>query len=207
MRVSDFVEQIYKKEDASLRKTVFLDRDGTLVKEVHYLSDPSQLELLPGVIEGIKRLNSFNAILIIITNQPVIARGLATIKDVKMINNTLIKMLNNNNAYINAVYFCPHHPETNHSDIPPSAIKYRIKCECRKPKVEMLKKAVEDYNIDLEKAFIVGDSTRDIKAGEKLGIKTVLVQTGNKGRDKIYPVKPDYVAVDFRQAVDIICKR
>lgn len=202
--MSYFVKQIYKKEDAFIRKTVFLDRDGTLIKsKAEYISDPSQVHLLPKVAEGIKRLNSYNTVLIVVTNQPVIARGLATIKDVKLINDTLIAMFNKKHAYINAMYFCPHHPETNHPDIPPIAMKYRIECECRKPKLGMLNKAVEDFNINLEKAFIVGDNTRDIKAGENLGLTTILVRTSAENN---YPIRPDYVAFDFSHAVDIICK-
>lgn len=202
-----FVKQIYKKEDALSRKTVFLDRDGILINKVDYLSDPSQIHLLPGVAGGIKRLNADNTVLIVVTNQPVIARGMATIKDVKLINNTLVTMLNRKKDYINAIYFCPHHPETHHPDIPPSAMKYRVKCECRKPKLAMLRKAVEDFNINLEKAFVIGDTIRDIKAGENLGIVTILVQTDSRDQDNIYPVKPDYVASDFSHAVDIICKQ
>lgn len=176
---NSFVKKIYKKEDALSRKTVFLDRDGTLIKQTNYLSDPSQIHLLPKVTEGIKKLNSHNIIVIIVTNQPVIARGLATIDKVKLINNTLIEMLNKRKAYINAIYFCPHHPERHHSDIPPKAMKYRIDCDCRKPKIAMLKKAVSDFNINLEKAFIIGDNSRDIKAGENLGIKTIPMETNS----------------------------
>jgi len=205
--MSDFVEQIYKKEDASLKKAVFLDRDGTLISEVNYLSNPSQIHLLPGVIEGIKRLNDNNAILIVVSNQPVVARGLATIEDVKLINNTLVAMLNKEQAYINAIYFCPHHPEKHHPDIPKSAMKYRVKCDCRKPKLGMFKKAVEDFNLNLKNAFVIGDTTSDIKAGEDLGIVTILVQTGYGGRDNNHLIKPDYVASDFSHAVNIICKR
>lgn len=192
--MSYFIKQIYKKKSASLRKTVFLDRDGVLIKKIDYLSNPSQIQLMPGVVEGVKRLNSENAVLIVVTNQPVIARGLATIKNVKLINNTLVAMLNKKHAYINAIYFCPHHPERNHPDIPPKAMKYRIDCECRKPKLAMLKKAVKDFNINLKKAFIIGDNIRDIEAGENLGIGTILMQTNS-------------VASAFAHAVDIICKQ
>lgn len=205
-----FGKQIYKKEDASLKKTVFLDRDGTLINEVDYLSNSSQIHLLPGITEGIKKLNAENSVLIVVTNQPVIARGLATIKDVKLMNNILVKMLNRKHAYINAIYFCPHHPETSHPDIPPSAIKYRIDCECRKPKLAMLRKAVEDFSVNLEKqgrVFIIGDTPRDIKTGENLGVITILVQRDYRGKDNVDGIKPDYVVSDFNDAVDIICKR
>lgn len=205
--MSYFFKQIYRKEDALSRKTVFLDRDGVLINKVDYLSNPSQIHLLPKVAEGIKRLNAANAVLIVVTNQPVVARGLATIKDVKLINDTLVATLNKKHAYINAIYFCPHHPESHHPDIPPSAVKFRVKCQCRKPKIAMLKKAVRDFNINLEKTFIIGDSLSDIKAGKNLGIITILSKTGHSEKDKNDTASPDYVASDFSEAVDIICKQ
>lgn len=201
--MSNFVRQIYKKQNAFSQKTVFLDRDGIIIDRVDYLSKPSQIRITSKLIKGIKKLNVNNAILIVVTNQPVIARGLATIKDVKLINDGLIKMLNKKHAYINAIYFCPHHPEKHHPDIPPKAMKYRIACDCRKPKVAMLKKAVEDFNVNLKKSFIVGDSFRDIKAGKNLGIKTIFVRKDSKEDN----VKSDYLVSDFNHAVDIICKQ
>ncbi len=199
--MSYFIKQIYKKEDASLKKAVFLDRDGVLIDNVSYLSDPSQIHLLPGVAQGIKKFNAENSILIVVTNQPVVSRGLATIEKVKAINNSLVAILNQKRAYINAVYFCPHHPERHHPDIPPKAMKYRIECECRKPNLAMLENAVEDFNINKAKAFMIGDRASDIKAGEKLGLTTILIG------ENTYSVKPDYVVSDFSQAVDIICRQ
>ncbi len=201
-----FIKQIYKKKAASSRKTVFLDRDGVLIQKVNYLSSPKQVRLIPGVSEGIKKLNNHNIIIIVVTNQPVIARGLATIKDVKLINDTLVNLLNEKGAYINAVYFCPHHPERNHPDIPVYAMRYRIECECRKPKLAMIRCAIEDFNINLETAFLVGDRTADIKAGENLGIPTILMKTGFAGLDNTYPISPDYIANNFGLAADIIIK-
>lgn len=203
-----FVKQIYKKKDASLKKAVFLDRDGTLVdNKVEYISDPSQIHLLPNVAEGIKRLNNDNRVLIVVTNQPVIARGLATIKAVKLMNNVLVTMLNKKSAYLSAIYSCPHHPERHHPDIPPNSMKYRIECECRKPKLAMFKKAIRDFNINLEKAFIIGDRIRDVEAGKNLGIASILIQTSYGGNGNTPPIKPDYVVSDFNHAVDIICKQ
>src|SRR5687767_9368290 len=101
----NFIKQIYNKESAALRKTIFLDRDGVLIKNVDYLSNPSQIKLLPGVIEGIRKLNLFNTLLVVITNQPVIARGWASIKTVRLIHDKLISTLNTNDAQLNAIYF------------------------------------------------------------------------------------------------------
>lgn len=202
-----FIKQIYKNNIQSLGKTIFLDRDGVLIEKVDYLSDPKQIKILPGVIEGIKKLNLVNALLIIITNQPVIARGLATIKKVQLIHNTLISTLNSYDAQINAVYFCPHHPEKNHPDIPSHALKYRIECDCRKPRLAMFKQAIKDFNINLKSSYIIGDSTRDIKAGDDLGLSTILVKTGLGGADNTYSIKPKYIAADFNESVEVICKQ
>lgn len=186
------------------KKAVFLDRDGTLNKKINNLSSPKDVQILPGVITGIKKLNKNNIATIVITNQPVIARGLATVEDVKKINNALITILNKNGAYINAFYSCPHHPERNHSDIPTYAMKYRVECECRKPKIAMPKKATIDFNINLKSACFVGDMTTDIKTGENLGIPTILVKTGYAGNDNIYSVNPNFIVEDFSHATDII---
>lgn len=204
--MNKFIKQIYKKGNASSKKTVFIDRDGTLNKEVEYLSDEKEIELIPGVLEGLKKLNKKNMIIVVISNQPVIARGLAKIEDVKSINNTLVGLLNKNGIYVNAIYFCPHHPEKNHLDIPDFAMKYRIECKCRKPRLEMFKEAVRDFNIDLKSSYIVGDQTRDIKAGKDLGVKTILVKTGYKGEDETYPISPNFVCNNLDQAADIIIK-
>lgn len=202
--MANFVKQIYKKESALSRKTVFLDRDGTLIKRTNYLSDPSQILLLPGVVKGIKKLNNSNILTIIISNQPVVARGIATIDTVKLNNDSLVKTLNKKNAFINAVYFCPHHPEKHHTDIPSKALKYRVRCQCRKPKLAMFKKAVVDFDINLDKAFMIGDSEVDIISGADLGIPTILVRTK---AEEIHPTKADKAVPNFIDAVDIILKQ
>ncbi len=202
--MDQFISQVYKKIDASSKKTVFVDRDGTINKEVHYLANPNQLKIIPGVIDGIKKLNKYDIAVIVISNQPVIARGLATLEDVRLINDTLVNLLDKEGAYINAIYFCPHHPERNHPDIPVHAMKYRIECECRKPKLAMFKKAIKDFNINLKSSFVVGDRTEDIKAGEDLGIQTILVETGFGGKDNKYPILPNYKCGNLLNAADII---
>lgn len=202
----NFVKQIYKKDNAYLKKTVFCDRDGTLIKEVNYLSNSREIAILSNALKGLKKLNRNKIVIIVISNQPVVARGKATIRGVKLINDTLVKELSNKGVYINAVYFCPHHPEKNHSDIPNYAMKYRVKCKCRKPKLAMFKQAIKDFNVNLKSAYVVGDRTRDIKAGEDLGVKTILVKTGYKGMDNTYKISPDFISNDFSRAADIIIK-
>lgn len=204
--MSHFITQIYRN-NKNYKGIVFLDRDGTINKDVNYLSDKAQIEILPKVPSGLRVLNQNSICVVVITNQPVVARGVITIRGLRKLNDTLSERLKKEGAYIDAIYSCPHHPERNHPDIPERAMKYRIVCECRKPKVAMLRKAVEDFNINLETAFIVGDRTEDIKAGENLGIKTILVETGYGGRDNKYPVSPDYISKDFANAVQFCIKR
>jgi D,D-heptose 1,7-bisphosphate phosphatase len=178
---------------------VFLDRDGTINKEVDLLYKKEQFELLPGVGKAIKKLNSKELKVIVITNQPVIARGLCTEKDVNEIHKLMITQLKKFSAFLDGIFFCPHHPDANLES-------YRKNCDCRKPNIGLLKKAAKKFNLDLKKCFMVGDSTRDIKTGKAAGCKTVLVKTGYGGLDKKYDVVPDYVAKNLYEATNIILK-
>lgn len=200
--MSHFITQIYRNSK-NYKGIIFLDRDGTVNKEVNYLSDKSQIEILPQVIEGIEVLNRNNIAVVVITNQPVIARGLITIEDLKKLNDTLSKKLKKEGAYIDAIYSCPHHPERNHPDIPALAMKYRMKCECRKPDLGMYKKALSTYG--LKKILgVIGDQTNDVLAGKKLKARTVIVKTGYKGEDGLYDVTPDFICDNFLDAVRML---
>ncbi|MBL7147269.1 MAG: HAD-IIIA family hydrolase [Nanoarchaeota archaeon] len=176
---------------------VFLDRDGTINKSIDQLYKKEQFELLPRAAEAIHKINSEGIKVIVVTNQPVVARGLCTEKDVQRIHELMSKELNQFNAFVDEILFCPHHPNAN-------LVDYRKDCECRKPKIGMLKKAAEKFDLDLKKCFMIGDLTQDIKAGKDAGCKTVLVKTGHAGKDKKYEVTPDYIAEDLYEAVNII---
>lgn len=194
-----FIEQIYRN-NKNYKAIAFLDRDGTINKEVNYLSSKAQIEILPHVSDGIEMLNQNNIAVVVVTNQPVIARGMITIPGLKKLNDTLVEKLKKEGAYIDAIYSCPHHPEKNHSDIPASAMKYRVKCECRKPGLTMYKRALSTYG--LKKIFgVIGDQTKDVLAGKKLKARTVVVKTGCRGKDGIYNVVPDFVCDNFLTAV------
>lgn len=182
-----------------MKKAVFLDRDGVINKEVDYLRNLKQLRLLPGVAQVIRKLNKLGFLIIIVTNQPVIARGWLTEKEVDDIHSVLIKRLSQKSAKINAIYYCPHHPEANLK-------KYRIYCHCRKPNIGLIKKAVKKFKIDVKKSFMVGDSTTDILAGKRAGLKTILVETGYAGKDGKYNIKPDCAIKNLSQAIKIIKK-
>lgn len=184
-------------------KAVFLDRDGTITKSTDLITKPEEIQLEGGATEGLKIMNALGFKVIVITNQPQIARGLCTEEDVHAINNEMINNLKKQGAIIDAVYFCPHHPE-HHQDVPEHAKKYRIECKCRKPGTGLIEQAAKDFGIDIEHSFFVGDSTRDIKAAKNAGCISILVKTGLAGRDEKFSSVPDYTCNDILQAAKLI---
>ena len=183
-------------------KAVFLDRDGVLTRKSDYFSSFNQLNLEDNISEAIKILNK-NFLVIVITNQPVVARGLCTEKDIENIHNRINDFISKKGAHIDAFYFCPHHPEM-HEDVPEHAKKYRISCNCRKPGTELLEKAKKDFKIDLENSFFVGDSTVDIQTAKNIGCTSLLVRTGHGGEDKKFPAEPDYTCDNILEAAKLI---
>lgn len=181
-------------------RAVFLDRDGTINREVDYLRSIRQLRILPGAASSIKELNQLGFLVIIISNQPVVARGWLTEQGVDEIHIELLRRLTKKGAKINAIYYCPHHPSGRLK-------KYRTACDCRKPNTGLLKKAVRDFEIDLGKSFFIGDRTGDILAGQRVGTKTILVQTGYGGTDNLHNVKPDAIAKNLEEATSIIMRQ
>lgn len=178
-------------------RAVFLDRDGVINREVDVLRDVRQLKILPGVGQAIKKINQLGFLAIIITNQPVIARGWLNEKEVDAIHAVLVRRLNKKGAKIDAIYYCPHHPNANLK-------KYRLLCQCRKPNIGMIKEAVRQFKIDVKSSFFVGDTTGDILAGKRAKLKTILVRTGYAGQDGKYEVKSDFTAKNLMEAVKII---
>lgn len=157
------------------RPAVFLDRDGTLIKEVNLLNRPEQVELLEGAAEAVKLINKSGYLAIVVTNQPVIARNLCSLEDLEHIHSTLETMLGKEGAYLNAIYYCPHHPDKGYPEERP---EYKIDCSCRKPKPGMLLQAAKDWNIDLQASYMIGDTERDLQAGHNAGCKeSILVET------------------------------
>jgi len=159
------------------RPAFFLDRDGVISKEVNLLVHPDQLELLPGVAEAIKKINISGYLAVIITNQPVIARNLCTLEELQQIHNKLETLLGQEHAYIDAIYFCPHHPNKGY---PEERKEYKIECECRKPKPGMLFSAKRDLNIDISQSFMIGDREVDAEAGRNAGVKQTFIITQNE---------------------------
>lgn len=187
-----------------MRRAVFIDRDGTITKNDGYFRRYDEIELVDNLHEALKILNK-DFLVIMVTNQPVVARGFCSEQDVKGIHDKIIKDVEEKGAKIDAVYFCPHHPEQ-HEDVPEHAKKYRVHCNCRKPATGMVEQAAKDFDIDVRNSFFIGDSTRDIQTAKHVGCTSVLVKTGLAGEDGKYDVKPDYICNNLLDAASLIKK-
>lgn len=154
------------------QKAVFLDRDGTLNKYVGFLRHIDEFELIDGVAEAVKKINNSGYLAIVVTNQPVIARGEVTWEELEQIHNKLETLLGLEGAYLDAIYFCPHHPHKGYEGEVP---ELKFDCDCRKPKPGMLLQAAKDFNIDLSASYMVGDGDNDVQCGINAGCTSVLV--------------------------------
>ena len=154
------------------QKAIFLDRDGTINKYVGFLTDINEFELLDGVTEAIKMINESGYLAIVVTNQPVIARGEVSVEELQEIHNKMETLLGQAGAYIDDIFYCPHHPHKGYEGERP---EYKIECECRKPKPGMLLAAAEKYNIDLRESWMIGDGENDIEAGKNAGCNVCVV--------------------------------
>lgn len=185
-----------------MMRAVFIDRDGTITQDDGYFYRYDQIRINKNAAKAIKILNR-SFLVIIITNQPVVARGLCSEEDVGEINSRIAKELEKEGAKIDGIYFCPHHPEQ-HPDVPMHARKYRIECECRKPKTGMIEQAAKDFRIDISRSFFIGDGTIDMETAKNAGCVSVLVKTGLKGEDGKYKAEPNYVCEDILDAANLI---
>ena len=184
------------------RPAVFLDRDGTIVREVGYLDSPSRMRLLPRAAQGLRRLNEAGFTVVVVTNQAGVARGMFTEHDVAHVHAALRQRLARRGAHLDAIYYCPHHPEA-------SVPAYRMACRCRKPAPGMLLCAARELNLDLARSFAVGDGERDLLAGRRAGCATILVRTGYGAETETKlrgAAAPHYVARDLLDAAAWIVK-
>lgn len=176
--IKDVISGKYKRR--SLRhkqKAIFLDRDGTINKYKGFINNAKDLELIEGVAEAIKQINESDYLAIVITNQPVIARGECSLEELEEIHNKMETLLGNQGAYIDDIFFCPHHPDKGFDG---EISEYKIKCECRKPKPDLFKRAAKKYNISLSQSYMIGDHSRDIQAGKNAGCKeSILITSDN----------------------------
>lgn len=193
------------KNLANKQNAIFLDRDGTINEYVGFLRKEEDFKLIPGVSEAIKKINNSGYLAIVVTNQPVIARGEVTEEELEEIHKKMETLLGLDGAYIDDIYYCPHHPDKGfEGEIP----ELKIECDCRKPKTGMLEKAAREHNIDLSSSIMIGDSTLDIKMAENAGMQSILLKTGQKGEDGKYDVSPTLIAEDLNDAINkIICKK
>lgn len=172
--------RVSAKNLSNKQKAVFLDRDGTINKYVGFLRHIEEFELLPGVEEAIGKINAAGYLAVVITNQPVIARGEVTVPQLNEIHNKMETLLGQKGVYLDAIYYCPHHPHKGYEgEIP----ELKFDCSCRKPKPGMLLQAAADFNIDLSQSWMIGDGENDVKAGIAAGCKTALIGTESHGQD------------------------
>jgi D-glycero-D-manno-heptose 1,7-bisphosphate phosphatase len=175
--------------------TVFLDRDGTINREVHHLSEPAQLELLPGAAEGLRSLMARGCRLVVVSNQSPIGRGLFTEERLQEINARLASMLDAEGVEVAGWYWCPHLPDDG--------------CSCRKPAPGLFLRARDELGVILENSWVVGDRLSDMQAGRQVGARTILVATGYGEGEYALPGRPacvDHYVPTLREAADIILR-
>lgn len=177
---------------AKKKPAVFLDRDGVLVEEKGYISSISEMSVFPYSGECIAKIKQMGYYAIVITNQGGVAKGLFTEESLKAMNTYLIKIIG-----VDAVYYCPHHPKGREG-------KYRRTCSCRKPGTGLLERACMDFYIDMDRSYMVGDRASDILAGKRMGIKTILLESGYGTSRLEYSVVPDYIFEDLRSVLELL---
>ncbi len=180
---------------------IFIDRDGTLNEEVDHLSSTEDFRLLSDVAPAIRRINKSDYRVCVITNQPVVARGECSLDELRLIHNKLDTLLGHEHAFIDRLYFCPHHPDSGFAG---ERAELKIDCDCRKPQPGMIRQAVAELNANLADSWLIGDSTVDIETARRAGIRSVLVETGYAGLDGRYWAEPDYRLPDLPHSVNFI---
>lgn len=173
---SDFKKGIVNDKNlTNKQKTIFLDRDGTINKYVGFLRKAEDMELLQGVAEAVKLINKSGYLAVVVTNQPVIARGEVTLEGLEDIHNKMETLLGKEGAYLDGIYFCPHHPDKGYKG---EIIELKINCDCRKPKPGLLLKAAKELNINLSESWMIGDSDIDVQAATNAGCKAIKIKEG-----------------------------
>lgn len=169
--------KVHARNLKNKQKAIFLDRDGTINKMVGFVTKPEQFELIEGTAEAIKAINKSGYLAIVVTNQPVIARGDCTFEELQTIHDKMETELGKAGALVDAIYVCPHHTDKGFEGERP---EYKCNCDCRKPKPGLLLQAAKDFNIDLSESYMIGDSHRDVEAGENAGVKKSIKVEENK---------------------------
>jgi len=180
-------------------KAIFLDRDGVINYEKNFVLTPGDMELIPKASHAIRKINSSSYLAIVVTNQSAVARNLISFKELDQIHEKLKADLKKHGAYVDAIFYCPHHPNYNGPNVNRDLIK---DCHCRKPKPGLLFDASKKMNIDLHKSYLIGDTERDIQAGREAGCSTIGVKTG-KNIER-FNAHPDYIFETILEAADFI---
>lgn len=182
-------------------RAIFIDRDGTLNEDIGYVSAPEELILFPWAAQAVRLINRAGLKAIVITNQSGIARGRYTEETLNDIHSTMLELLSRQDARIDAIYYCPHHPEA-------GSARYRLDCDCRKPKTGMLETAAREHRIDLADSFVIGDKASDIELARNAGARSALVLTGygreTREHPDRWPCKPDIIAENLLEAAERI---
>jgi D,D-heptose 1,7-bisphosphate phosphatase len=184
------------------KKAIFLDRDGVVNYEKNFVLSPEAMELIPEAPEAIKKINNSEYLAIMVTNQSAVARNLITLKELTQIHEKLQADLKKFNAFLDSIYFCPHHPDYDGPGVNKNLI---MDCHCRKPKPGMLTDASEEFNIELTKSYMIGDAERDIQAGKEAGCITIGVRTGKNIEN--FNIQPDYIYENILEAVNFILEK
>lgn len=184
------------------RRAVFIDRDGTISEEVGYINHPSRFRLFPFSATAIRRLNDRGWLAIVVTNQAGVARGYFSEEMIQTVHECLQHDLERDGAKLDAIYYCAHHPSVGQ---PP----YRFDCECRKPKPGLISRAVEEFNIDPSRSWMVGDRYSDVELARNAGVHSAFVMTGyGRGewehQQSNWTHQPDLISENLLQAVEAI---
>jgi D-glycero-D-manno-heptose 1,7-bisphosphate phosphatase len=191
--------QVEPQDERALKPAVFLDRDGTINEQMGYINHLTRFHLLPGVGRAIRSLNEYGLPVVVVTNQSGLARGYFPESLLTAVHDEMRRLLALEGARIDGLYICPHHPEAKEE-------RFRLVCNCRKPKTGLLEQAAVDMGLDLQHSYVVGDRWSDLRCGAAVGAKTILVLTGYGRGDACYigpgqAVQPDYVAENLEAAV------
>lgn len=173
------------------RKAIFLDRDGVINEDFGWIASPEELKIYPFAAKAIARANEAGFLVIVVTNQSVIARGLCSMEMLKRIHAKMIKELAAEGARVDGIFFCPHHPGYGEGEL----------CGCRKPEIGLVDKAIREFGIEPAESYMIGDKTSDIQTGINTGMQTILVRTGKAGKDGLFPVSADWIEDDLLGAI------
>lgn len=187
-----------------MQPAIFLDRDGTLNFDHGWITSPSKIELLPGAADAVRAINDANFLAVLVTNQPVIARGECTIAELDAIHQKLESLLAQGGAHLDAIYYCPHHPD---GGVPGERPEYKIHCHCRKPAPGLLESAMRDLHIDKSRSWMIGDSERDLGAAAAFGIPAALVASNQQSFKESVVSKYAFRTDSVSEAVERILKQ